>query len=142
MKLISNNPAIVYGINNKGCNKSDLCHQIIFGFWITAAYIPGKENLDANGESGNKQKIWNGCFTEIFSEKICTIFHLSHQWIYLLQDQKINGHIMYPITQTQVYVCAISWENFYAFPPFVVPGKELRKHRNCDSLKLTYTTMV
>ena len=35
-----------------------------------------------------------------------------------------------------------SWENFYAFPPFVIPGKELRKHRNCDSLKLTYTTMV
>ena len=36
----------------------------------------------------------------------------------------------------------ISWENFYAFAPFVIPGKVLRKHRNCDSRNLTYTTMV
>lgn len=57
VKLISNSPATVYGINNKGCNKSNLCHQIIFGFWITAAYVPGKENLDIGGESGNKKKI-------------------------------------------------------------------------------------
>ena len=45
-------------------NKSDLCHSIISeiwawakdkNIWITASYIPGKDNYDADAESRKKQ---------------------------------------------------------------------------------------
>ena len=127
VKLISNSPATVYGINNKGCNKSDLCHQIIFGFWITAAYVPGKENLDTGGESSNKQKIWNGCFTEKFSEK--NLHHFSFEPSADLFTSRLKNQLPHYVPYHSdpgilvANVFAISWENFYAFPPFVIPEK-------------------
>ena len=63
MKIVSDNITTVYGINNMGCNKSDLCNLITFdiwswveksNIWIKASYIPGTENLDANRESRKK----------------------------------------------------------------------------------------
>ena len=65
LRLISDNTTTFYGINSIGCDKSGLCDQIIFDIcsWvekfnilITAANIPGKENLDVDGESRKKQK--------------------------------------------------------------------------------------
>ena len=62
---MSNNTTTAYGINNMCCNNSDLYNQIVFdiwscteksNIWITAAYIPRKENSDSAGESRKKQK--------------------------------------------------------------------------------------
>lgn len=40
----------VYGYDNTHCNKSDKCGQIEkYNFSKTAAYIPEKENLNADG---------------------------------------------------------------------------------------------
>lgn len=65
VKLMSNNTTTAYGIDNMCCNNSDLYNQIVFdiwscteksNIWITAAYIPRKENSDSGGESRKKQK--------------------------------------------------------------------------------------
>ena len=58
------NTATTYGINNMGCHTSDLCNQIFeiwswtekSNIWITTAYIPGMENLNADGEYRKKRK--------------------------------------------------------------------------------------
>ena len=64
VKLLSDITTTVYGINNMHSIKSDLCHSIISeiwtwaegkNFWITASYIPGKENCDADAQSRKKQ---------------------------------------------------------------------------------------
>ena len=58
VKLLSGNTTTVHGIKNMHSNKSDLCHSIISeirteskNIWITAYYIPRKENYDADAES-------------------------------------------------------------------------------------------
>ena len=59
VQLLSDNITTVHGINNMHSNKSDFCHCIISEIWawnedkkiwITASYIPGKENYDADVE--------------------------------------------------------------------------------------------
>ena len=76
VKLLSDNTTTVHGINNMHSNKSDLCHSIISeiwawaedkNIWITASYIPGKENYDADAESHKNKLNWNGCLTKKFS---------------------------------------------------------------------------
>ena len=63
---MSDNTTTVYEINSMGYNKSDICKQIIFDIWswveisnswIISAYIPVKENSDADGESSKNSKI-------------------------------------------------------------------------------------
>ena len=60
IKLLSDNTTNVPDTNKMHSNKFDLCHSIISGIWtwtegkkiwITASYIPGKENYDADAES-------------------------------------------------------------------------------------------
>ena len=55
----------VHGINNMYSNKSGLCHSIISeisawtedkNIWVTASYIPGKENYDPDAEPRKKKK--------------------------------------------------------------------------------------
>ena len=64
VSLLSDNTTTVHGINNMHCSKSDLYHSIISeiwvwaedeNIWITASYIPEKENYDADAESRKKQ---------------------------------------------------------------------------------------
>ena len=64
VKLLSDNTTAVHGIKNMHSKKSDLCHSIISEIWvwaedrnicITASYIPGKENYNADAESCKKQ---------------------------------------------------------------------------------------
>ena len=58
VKLLSDNTTTVHGINS---NKSDFYHPISEiwdcgeDIWITASYIPGKENYDVDTESRKKQ---------------------------------------------------------------------------------------
>ena len=72
-KLLSDNTTTVYGINNMHYNKSDLCHAIISEIWawaerkiiwITASYIPGKENYYADAESLRKQTEMEGILNQ------------------------------------------------------------------------------
>ena len=64
LKLLSDNTTAVHGIKNMHSKKSDLCHSIISEIWvwvedrhicITASYIPGKGNYNADAESRKKQ---------------------------------------------------------------------------------------
>ena len=65
VKLLSDNTTAVHCIKNMQSNKFELCHSIISEIWawaedknilITASYIPGKENFDADAESRKKTK--------------------------------------------------------------------------------------
>ena len=64
-------------------NKSDLCHSIISeiwawaedkNIWITASYIPGKENYDADAESRKKQTELEWMLNPKISMKIISKF--------------------------------------------------------------------
>ena len=76
VKLLSDNTTTVHGINNMHSNKSDLCHSSISeiwawaedkNIWITASYVPGKENYDGEMQNHAKNKLnWNGCLTQKF----------------------------------------------------------------------------
>ena len=61
---LSDDTTTVHDINNMHSTKSDLCHFVISeiwawaedkNIWITASYIPGKENYDTDPESRKKQ---------------------------------------------------------------------------------------
>ena len=67
--LSSYNNTTVHEINNMHLNKSELRHSIIFetsawaenkNIWITASYIPGKENYDADSNSCKSKPNWKG----------------------------------------------------------------------------------
>ena len=60
VNLLPGNTTTVNGIHNMHSNKTDSCQSIISevwvwaedkNIWITASYIPGKENYDADRES-------------------------------------------------------------------------------------------
>ena len=64
VKLLPDDTTTVHGINNIHSNKSDVCRSIISeiwtwgedkNIWITASYIPKKENYDEDAESHKKQ---------------------------------------------------------------------------------------
>ena len=64
VKILSNNTGTVYGINKMGSNNSNTCHKIVYNIWdwakqnniwITAAYVPGKYDEEADRESRKKR---------------------------------------------------------------------------------------
>ena len=79
VKLLSDSTTTIHGINNIISNKSDLCHSIISeiwdraedkNIWITATYIPGKPNYDADAESRKKQTELEWILNQKFFTKI------------------------------------------------------------------------
>ena len=64
VKLLSDNTTTVHSISNMHSNESDCVIPLYLEFWlglrkkniwITASYIPGKENYDVDAESRKKQ---------------------------------------------------------------------------------------
>ena len=88
VKLLSDNTTTVHGINNMHSNKSDLCHSIISeiwawaedkNIWITASYIPGKENYDADAESRKKQTELEWMLNQKFLQKLFLSFNFNQR---------------------------------------------------------------
>ena len=88
VKLLSDNTANVPGTNKMYSNKFDLFHSIISGIWtwtkeqkiwITASYIPGTENYDADAESRKSKPKQNGCLTKKLLQKLFQSFNFKQR---------------------------------------------------------------
>ena len=134
------NTTTVYEINSMGCNKFDLCNQIIFdicsweeksNIWITAVNIPGKVNEDADGKSLKKQKGLEWMLNKDIFSKI--VHHFSFGPSVDLFASRVNNqlphYVVYHPDPGALHVNAftIPWENFKAFPPFAILGKVPQK---------------
>ena len=142
VNLLSDNTTTVYGINNMHSNKSYLCHSIISeiwtwaedkSIWITASYIPGKENYNADAESRKKKPKLEWMFNQKIFTKIISKFQFQPEVD--LFASKLNSHLSVFVSYhpdpeaTHINAFSISWQDrpFYAFPPFSVIGKVLHK---------------
>ena len=140
IKLLSDNTTTVYGINNMHSNKSYLCHSIISeiwtwaedkSIWITASYIPGKENYNADVESRKKQTKLEWMLNQKIFTKIISKFQFQPEID--LFASRLNAQLpvfvlYHPDPETMhINTFSISWQSrpFYAFLPFAVIGKVL-----------------
>ena len=124
-------------------NKSDMCHSIISeigawaedkNIWITAFYIQGKENYDADAES-RKKTYQTGMNAQPKT------FHKNYFYVSIsTRGRLICIKTQCPTTSVatsyhpnpeamHINAFSISWQDrpFYGFPPFAVIGKVLHK---------------
>lgn len=141
VRIYSDNTTTVNYINSMGGTHSMECNSVakeIWLFciqreiWISAAHIPGKDNIQADRESrvfiDNKEWMLRqdifGKITEIWGEPTIDLFasRLNAQVACYASWRPDPG-------ATYVDAFSISWENqfFYAFPPFSLIARCLQK---------------
>lgn len=142
VKMMIDNTTAVFVINNMGTCHSDPCNSIACkiwilceenGIWLTAAHIPGKENVIADYES---RKI------NLDTEWMLNPQYLSHAlegipFIPLIDlfasriNKQFDQYVSYRPDPFASYIDAftISWADikFYCFPPFSCILRVIRK---------------
>ena len=142
VKIMIDNTTAVAVINNMGTCHSDLCNAIaceIWHFcetnsiWLTAAHIPGKENIIADMESRNK----NIDIEWMLNPKF--LFEVLHDIPFSptidLFASRLNKQFDEYVSYRQdpyakhINAFSLSWTNekFYSFPPFSCILKVIRK---------------
>jgi hypothetical protein len=140
-KLMPDNQTTVAYINNMG-DKKDQCNpvarKIWFWYisnntWLSAAYLPGIENTEADAQSrmlhGNTE--W-----KLHSNLFQAVIELWHEPHIDMFDSRLNYQLQkYVSWKSDPFAYAVdafdmSWQNLfiYAFPPFSVIGKVLQKN--------------
>ena len=134
IKIMIDNTTAVSFINNMGTCHSYPCNSIIGckiwtpceenGIWLTAAHIPGKENVTADYESrySNLETEWmlNPKYLSQVLEEIAftPVIHLFASRI----NKQFDQYVSYRPDPLASYIDAftISWAEtkFYCFPPF------------------------
>ena len=127
VKLLSDNTTTVHGINS---NKSDFYHPISEiwdcgeDIWITASYIPGKENYDVDTEWMLNQQIFIKIISKFQFQPEVDLF------ISKLNAQLLVFVSYYPDPEAMhIDAFSISWQGrpFYAYPLFAIIVKVLHK---------------
>ena len=138
--MSDNTTAIAY-INNMGGIKSSTCNEIAketwsccekHSIWLSAAFIPGKENKAADKKSRefNDATEWQ-LSTNVFYE-ICQNFGFPDIDLFASRNNKqIDKYVSWKPEPEAYAVDAFSicWSNdfMYIFPPFSIVGKVIRK---------------
>ena len=101
--------------------------------WISASYIPGKENYDANAQSRKKQTVLKRMYNQKNFTKIISKFQFQSE-VDLFASRlsaQLPVFVSYHSDPEAMHIktFSISWQSrpFYAFPPFAVIGKVLNK---------------
>ena len=142
IKIMIDNTTAVSIINNMGTCHSDPCNSIACqiwrlceenGLWLTAAHIPGKENVTADYESRNSnldtEWMLNPTYLSQALEGIpfTPVIDLFASRI----NKQFDQYVSYRPDPLARYIDAftISWAdaNFYCFPPFSCIPKVVRK---------------
>ena len=140
IRLMIDNTTAVWGINKKGSSKEKL-HQVIKAIWIwalkrniwlSAAHIPGKENVDADYESRNASSSAEWCLDQYFFKLI--IKSLGTCKVDLFASRLNHRLEKYVSRFPDPGACAVdafnydwSTERLYIFPPFRLLGKVMKK---------------
>ena len=110
VKLLSDNTTTVHNINNMHSNESELCHSIMSeiwtyaedkNIWITASYIPGKENYDTDAESRKKRSELEWMLYKKILQKLFLSSNFNQRWTYLHQGSMPNHQCLSHTILTQ-----------------------------------------
>ena len=142
VRLMIDNTTAVHNINNMGTIKSQICNGIVKdiwnwamkqGIWLSAAHIPGKQNIIADAESRRNvtsaewmlnRKIYLQVTDHLSFDPKIDLFasRLNYQ---------ISKYVSYKPNPEAFAIDAFSldWSllDFYAFPPFSLINKVLQK---------------
>ena len=142
VRLMIDNTIAVHCINNLGTNHSASCNDITLALWnwctshniwVSAAHIPGKNNVIADAESRRvnldaewklNSKLLKSAFESLAVSPSIDLFATR-------LNTQMNRYVSYRPDPDAVAIDAfsISWKdlNFYAFPPFSVIPLVLNK---------------
>lgn len=142
VRLMLDNTTAVACVNHMGTSHSDGCNEMGLCMWswcidnkiyISAAHIPGKENVVADRESRdiNMDAEWQLNRNLLFQ----ALYELGVQPEIDLFASRVNHQFdrfmsYRPDPQAEVIdAFSVSWKNlsFYAFPPFSIIGRVLQK---------------
>jgi len=140
IKLMSDNQTTVAYINNMG-GKKDQCNAVARkiwfwciskNIWLSAAYLPGIENTEADAQS---RMLHDNTEWKLHSNLFKAVIELWHEPHIDMFASRLNYQLQkYVSWKPDPFACAIdafnmSWQNLfiYAFPPFSVIGKVLQK---------------
>ena len=142
VRVLIDNTTAVCCINRMGTSHSDACNDITFtiwswclahNIWISAAHIPGKQNITADKES-RRQNIdaeWKldesalqTALRQLGASPVIDLFASRLN----CQMQRYISYRPDPEAEA-VDAFSVSWEHlqFYAFPPFSIIGRVLQK---------------
>jgi hypothetical protein len=141
IRIMSDNTTAIAGINKQGSTHSSECQSIAKeiwlwalarGLWLSAAHIPGIENVEADHASRvfQDELEWSLCSREFncivnqFGKPEMDLFasHLNYRVMpFCSYHPDPLAHVIDAFT--------ISWTNMvgYAFPPFCLLGRVLQK---------------
>ena len=129
-------------INNRGTNHSEQCNEVTrnvwllcqqHNIWLTAAHIPGKQNITADQESRNQNVDTEWTLNLNYLSTALSKLHFSPQvdlFVSRLNEQ-FHTYVSYKPDPYARHIDAftISWTNekFYCFPPFSCILKAIRR---------------
>ena len=139
IKILSDNTTTVAYLNNMGGTK-EKCNNIarqIWSWchthknWISAAHLPGKNNVQADKESRSIHDNMEWSLHPEAFQQICKTFGKPDIDLFASRlNHKLEKYISWKPDPKAIAVDAMSenWDNFfYAFPPFNMIGKVLNK---------------
>ena len=142
-KVMSDNTTTVHSINNMGTCRSIPCNEVVMEIWgwlartnnwVTATYIPGKENVEADKLSREQELSMEWMLCPKVLQSILTHFGLSPTIDMFASriNKQMDTFVSYGPDPESTYVDAFSldWGVFpliYAFPPFACIGRVVRK---------------
>ena len=140
---LDNITAVTY-LNNMGGTKSRDCNSAAKeiwewctnrNVWITAAYLPGKQNTEADSYSRkfNDRTEWM-LDEEVFQDIVCRFGEPEIDLFASRLNKKVERYVSWSADPGAVAIDAftIDWQNlkFYAFPPFCLISKCIQKVKN------------
>ena len=143
VKIMSDNATAISYINNMGGTKSKACNKIAKdiwlwsikeGLWISAAFIPGKDNHEADKASRqfNDATEWM-LNTNVFKEITLSLGQPSIDLFASRSNRQIERYVAWKPEPEAVAIDAFSipWTNEfnYIFPPFSVLDRTVAKIR-------------
>lgn len=142
IEIHSDNITTVAYVNDMGGNRSLICNDLARdiwlwansqGLWLSAQYIPGEQNCEADSESRllNDRTEWHLC--RIIFSKLCSVLNFSPQ-VDLFASRlnfQVNCYVSWKPDPGAYAVNAfhMNWNNIEAFlfPPFSVIPRVLQK---------------
>ena len=142
MKVYSDNTTAIACVNKKGTSRSPPCHSVTLQIWkwaennkihITAAHIPGVENVVADRESRKLHRDGEWMLQSNILLKLFELFN-THPDIDLFAS-RVNHQLARYVSYNadpgaeEVDAFTIDWNGFtlYAFPPIAIIGQVLKK---------------
>ena len=141
VRIMSDNTTAIAYVNNMGGIKSHMCNEITKriwmwciqnNIWVSAAHIPGIDNIDADTASREFNDAIEWMLNPIHFRHITNVFGMPNVDLFASRvNKQINKYVSWKPEPEAFAVDAftINWNNCYPyiFPPFRILGKVIAK---------------